>query len=348
MTAQPVTHPDHPDMAKSRAGSPAASNHEAVPRRRSMQAMIFQLLNSSLVAAALIALFVTFTIISPFFLTESNMLTLLNSIAVIAVLSIGQTFVIVTAGIDLSQGSVVGLSGIIGAQVMTATGSITLGVIAAIASGVAVGLFNGVLTAFTRVPAFIATLGTLSIAGGGALLLTGGQPIYQLPAAFNDFGTAAIGILPYIMIVSIVLAVIAQVVLSRTRFGRSVFAIGSNPRAALLSGLPVRMNTVIVFVISGALSAVGGVLLTAYVNSALPTSGADYELDSIAAVVIGGGSLFGGQGAVWASILGVLLLGVLSNGAELVGVSSYAQTVILGCVVIVAVFIDSFRKRAAI
>lgn len=343
-----MTNTTHPGPGERQAEPSIEQTRSPAPPRRSMQATIFQLLNSSLVAAALIALFVTFTIISPYFLTASNMLTLLNSVAVIAVLSIGQTFVIVTAGIDLSQGSVVGLSGIIGAQVMTKTGSITLGVIAAIAAGVAVGLFNGALTAFTRVPAFIATLGTLSIAGGAALLLTGGQPIYQLPGAFNDFGTAAIGIMPYIMIVSLILAIVAQVILSRTRFGRSVFAIGSNPRAALLSGLPVRLHTILVFVISGALSAVGGILLTAYVNSALPTAGANYELDSIAAVVIGGGSLFGGQGAVWASILGVLLLGVLSNGAELVGVSSYAQTVILGCVVIVAVFIDSFRKRAAI
>lgn len=343
-----MTNTTHPGSAERPVQTKAEQRRGATAPRRSVQSVAFHLLNSSLVAAALIALFVTFTIVSPFFLTENNMLTLLNSIAVIAVLSIGQTFVIVTAGIDLSQGSVVGLSGIIGAEVMTASGSITLGVSLAILSGILVGLFNGMLTAFTRVPAFIATLGTLSIAGGDALLLTGGQPIYQLPAAFNNFGTNAIGVLPYIMIVSLILAVIAQILLSRTRFGRSVFAIGSNPRAALLSGLPVRMNTVFVYVISGALSAVGGVLLTAYVNSALPTAGADYELDSIAAVVIGGGSLFGGQGAVWASILGVLLLGVLSNGAELVGVSSYAQTVILGCVVIVAVFIDSFRKRSAI
>jgi ribose transport system permease protein len=192
------------------------------------------------------------------------------------------------------------------------------------------------------------TLGTLSIASGVALLVTGGQPIYQLPPIFNAFGTGAVGVFPDIIIVSIFLAIVGQIVLGRTRFGRSVYAIGSNPRAATLSGLPVRRNIVLVYTMSGFLSAIGGMLLTAYVNSALPTAGQNYELDSIAAVVIGGGSLFGGQGTVWASMFGVLLIGVLANGTDLIGLSNYAQTVILGCVVIGAVYVDSFRKRVAV
>jgi ribose transport system permease protein len=142
--------------------------------------------------------------------------------------------------------------------------------------------------------------------------------------------------------------VIGQIVLARTRFGRGVYAIGSSKAAALLSGLPVRRNIVSVYVLSGLLSAVGAILLTAYVNTALPTAGTDYELYAIAAVVIGGGSLFGGQGAVWASMLGALLLSVLAVGTQLLGVSTYSQTVILGCVVLAAVFIDSFRKRVAV
>ena len=268
----------------------------------------------------------------------------------IAVLAIGQTFVIITAGIDLSQGAVIGLTGVLGAAAMGngGAGGIALGILVALLIGLVIGLVNGFLTAYTRVPAFIVTLGTLSIASGTALLATGGQPIYQLPASFNAFGIGALGVFPNIILVSLALAVVGQILLRRTRFGRSVYAIGSNRRAAALSGLPVRRNTVLVYAMSGLLSATGGVLLTAYVNSALPTAGANYELDSIAAVVIGGGSLFGGQGTVWASMLGVLLIGVLANGTDLVGVSNYAQTVILGCVVIGAVFIDSFRKRVAV
>lgn len=310
---------------------------------------LIALLNSSLVAVVLVVLVIAFAIAAPDFVSNNNVLTLLQSVAVIAVLAIGQTFVIITAGIDLSQGAVIGLTGILGAGLMgDSVGSIVAGVALALAVGAFVGLVNGFLTAYTKVPAFIVTLGTLSIASGSALLITGGQPIYQLPQSFNSFGTSAIGVFPYIILVSVVLAVLGQILLGRTRFGRSVYAIGSNRRASLLSGLSVRRNIVLVYVMSGLLSACGGMLLTAYVNSALPTAGQNYELDSIAAVVIGGGSLFGGQGTVWASMLGVLLIGVLANGTDLIGLSNYAQTVILGCVVIGAVYVDSFRKRVAV
>ena len=312
---------------------------------------LIALLNSSLVAAALAALLLAFVIAAPHFVSRNNVLTLLESVAVIAVLAIGQTFVIITAGIDLSQGAVIGLTGVLGAGAMGASGgvgAIALGVVVALLLGLVVGLVNGLLIAYTKVPAFIVTLGTLSIVSGAALLITGGEPIYQLPAAFNAFGTGALGVFPDIILVSIALAAIGQIVLGRTRFGRSVYAIGSNRRAAALSGLAVPRITVTVYAMSGVLSATGGILLTAYVNSALPTAGQNYELESIAAVVIGGGSLFGGQGTVWASMLGVLLIGVLNNGTDLLGLSNYAQTVILGCVVIGAVYVDSFRKRVAV
>lgn len=310
---------------------------------------LISLLNSSLVAVVLVLLVIAFATAAPDFISSNNILTLLQSVAVIAILAIGQTFVIITAGIDLSQGAIIGLTGILGAGVMgNNVGSIILGVAIALAVGALVGLVNGLLTAYTKVPAFIVTLGTLSIASGSALLITGGQPIYQLPKGFDSFGTSALGVFPYIIIVSVVLAIIGQILLGRTRFGRSVYAIGSNRRASLLSGLSVRRNTILVYVMSGLFSAIGGILLTAYVNSALPTAGQNYELDSIAAVVIGGGSLFGGQGTVWASMLGVLLIGVLANGTDLIGLSNYAQTVILGCVVIGAVYVDSFRKRVAV
>jgi ribose transport system permease protein len=310
-------------------------------------AAVLRLLNSSLIAAALIVLIVIFSILSPHFLSSSNIVTIFDSVAVIATLAIGQTFVIVTAGIDLSQGSVIALAGVLGAQAMNGH-NVVWGTVVALVIGLAVGAFNGALVAFTRIPAFIVTLGTLSICSGAAQMITGGQPIYQLPASLSNFGTAYVGVFPFIILVTIVLAVIGQVVLARTRFGRSVYAIGSSRPAALLSGLPVRRNIVFVYVLSGLLAAVGAVLLTAYVNTALPTAGTDYELYAIAAVVIGGGSLFGGQGAVWASMLGALLLSVLAVGTQLLGVSTYSQTVILGCVVLAAVYIDSFRKRVAI
>ncbi len=309
---------------------------------------IGRMVNTSLVAAALIILIVIFSLFAPHFLSQNNIATILDSVAVIAMLSVGQAFVIVTAGIDLSQGAVVALAGVVGAAAMVHDG-VMVGIVIMLVIGVAVGLFNGLLVAYTKVPAFIVTLGSLSICSGIALLFTGGEPIYNIPASLVNFGTGSIaGIFPYIIILTVVAAILGQILLGRTRFGRTVYAIGSNKTAALLSGLAVSRTIVFVYVISGLLSAVGGLMLTAYVNTALPTAGANFELDAIAAVVIGGGSLFGGQGSVWAATLGALLLSVLGNGAQLLGVSSYTQTVILGVVVIAAVFIDSFRKRVAI
>ena len=307
-----------------------------------------QMINTSLVAAALLVLVVIFSLFTPNFLSKINVATIFDSVAVIATLSVGQAFVIITAGIDLSQGSIVAVAGVIGAAVM-ATHGVFWGIVVMLAIGVVVGLFNGLLIAYTRIPAFIVTLGSLSIGAGIALLFTGGEPIYNLPSSLVAFGSGAIlGIFPYIIVVTVVVAVIGQIVLGLTRFGRTVYAIGSNRTAALLSGLSVTRSTVLVYLISGLLSGIGALMLTAYVNTALPTAGTDFELDAIAAVVIGGGSLFGGQGSVWAATLGALLLSVLGNGTQLLGVSSYAQTLILGIVVIGAVFIDSFRKRTAI
>ncbi len=310
------------------------------------KATVSRIVNSSLVVLALIILVVFFTITSRPFLSADNIQTIFDSVSVIAVLSIGQQYVIATAGIDLSVGAIVALTGVVGGQLMTH--GILLGVVVALLIGLGVGLVNGLLTAFTKVPAFIVTLGTFSVCSGGALLATNGVGVYNFPTSFLNFGVDGFGVFPYLIIVAIVLGIAGQVLLGMTRFGRSVYAMGSNYRAARLSGLPVRRNLVLVYVISGVLSAVGGLLLTAYVASALPTAGANYNLDSIAAVVIGGGSLFGGQGAVWSAMLGALLMSVLSNGTELLGVSSYAQTVILGIVVVGAVFIDSFRKRVAV
>lgn len=319
-----------------------------VEHRGKLSSRVSQLLNTSLVAAALVALVVIFSIVTPSFLSGINVSTIFDSVAVIAVLTVGQAFVIITAGIDLSQGSVVALAGVVGAAVMASHG-VFLGAVLMLAVGVVAGLFNGFLIAYTRVPAFIVTLGSLSIASGVALLYTGGQPIYNLPPALSKFGGGAVmGLFPYIIIITIVAAIVGQIILGRTRFGRSVYAIGSNRTAAILSGLSVRRTTVLVYVISGFLAGMGALMLTAYVNTADPNAGANFELDAIAAVVIGGGSLFGGQGSVWAATLGALLLSVLSNGTQLLGVSSYAQTLILGIVVIGAVFIDSFRKRSAV
>lgn len=305
--------------------------------------------NQGLVGAVLVVLIAIFWVSSPDFMTNSNMTTILASVAVIGVLSVGQAFVIITAGIDLSQGAVVALAGVIGGYYMgPPTGSVYDGIIVGLGIGLGVGLLNGLLAAFTRIPAFIITLATLLICGGGALLFTGGAPLANLPASVSSFGFGSIWVLPYLIFVTAVVAIIGYIVLERTRFGRYVFAVGSNARAARLAGLKTRKVIVAVYVISAVLSAVGGLMLMSYVNEATPTAGTNYELDAIAAVVIGGGSLFGGQGSAITAVIGALLLGVLANGTQILGVSSYMEQVLLGGVVAASVFVDSYRRRRAV
>ena len=304
-----------------------------------------EMVNSSLVGAALVLLILLFTVLSPYFFTGTNWYHIFQQVAVVAVLTVGQAFVIITAGIDLSQGSVIGLTGVVSAMLMTAHHPMWEAVVAGILMGVLVGAINGILITLLKLPPFIATLATMSIGGGAALILTGGEPVFGIPAAFNNFGNAGLGVLPYIALIALILAVVFHIVLSYTRFGRFTYALGSNALAARLSGLKVNRQILSVYILSGALSAVGGLLMTAYVNTALPTAGTNYELDSIAAVVIGGGSLFGGEGTMYGAMIGALLMAVLDNGTQLLGVSSYWQEVLLGVVVVLAVFIDHFRRR---
>ncbi|WP_281759887.1 ABC transporter permease [Alicyclobacillus hesperidum] len=308
---------------------------------------IRELLNASLVGAGLIILIVVFAISSPAFLTTSNIFQILQQVSVVGILAVGQAFVIITAGIDMSQGAVIDLVGIVAAMIMATHHPLWMAIVIGIVIGMLVGLVNGLLIARINIPPFIATLGTMSIASGMALIIPNGQPVFGIPSGFYGFGNGGLGkIIPNIALVMIILAVVFHIVLSRTRFGRYTYAVGSNPLAARLSGLKVKRHLVWVYVLSGALAAIGGIVMVSWVNSAMPDMGTNYQLNSIAAVVIGGGSLFGGEGTVWGSMIGALLMSVLSNGSQLVGISSYWQSVLLGLVVILAVFIDGFRRRS--
>jgi len=220
-------------------------------------------INSSLVAAALIGLIVIFTVASPYFFTSLNWYHILQAVAVVAVLTIGQAFVIITAGIDLSQGSVIGLAGVVSALIMSAGHPVWEGLLAGLLIGAVVGAINGILVVLAQLPPFIATLATLSIAEGAALIVTGGQPVFNLPASFTNFGQYGLGILPYTALVAIALAIIFHLLLAYTRFGRFTYAVGSNVIAARLSGLKVGRQLFLVYLLSGILSAIGGMLLTA-------------------------------------------------------------------------------------
>lgn len=304
------------------------------------------LLNSSLVALALVVLVVVFGIASPYFLTAANLFRVVQQVAVVAVLAIGQAMVIITGGIDLSEAAVVPLAAVVSAMVMDSQHSVLEGVLAGIATGAGVGVVNGVLVTRLKLPPFIATLATFSAADGSALLLTGGQPVFDIPASFSSFGSGGVLGIPYMTLVALLLAMSMQFVLAATAFGRHVYAVGSNPLAARLAGLRNERLLGSVYVISGLMSGIGGLLLTAYVSTAQPSEALDSELDAIAAVVIGGASLFGGEGTIWGAMLGALLLAVLNNGTDLLGISTYVQTVLLGVVVAVAVAVDNVRRRA--
>lgn len=305
------------------------------------------LLNSSLVAAALIALVITFSIASPYFATARNGRQILEQLTVVGVLTVGQALVIITAGIDLSQGSVLGLAGMVCALTLRHD-PLWVGIGAGLLVGVVAGLFNAFLVSVLNLTPFIATLATFSIAGGLALLSNNGQPVFTVPQSLANFGNGSVGIFPYIALVGAGLAVLFQGLLSFTRFGRYTYAAGSNLSATRLAGINVKRHLAAIYLSSGVLAAIAGILQVAYVTSAQPTAGQDLLLASIASVVIGGASLFGGEGTVWGAVIGALLIAVLTNGTELLGISTYTQTVLLGLVVIIALSVDRFRRRTAV
>ncbi|MGB9183281.1 MAG: ABC transporter permease [Solirubrobacteraceae bacterium] len=285
------------------------------------------------------------TIVSPYFLTSTNISAIFVQMSVIAVITVGETMVIITAGIDLSVSTVVALSGVISSMLVTNDGmGVVPGMIVGVLVGGGVGLVNGLLITAVRLPPFIATLGTLSAVGGVALLVTNGQPI-AAPTSFDVLGDGHIGPIPVPIVLMVVVAAVGWFVLSRTTLGRSAYAIGSNYETARLSGIRVNRVLTSVYVIQGLLAGLGGVIVASRVVTGDPSAGTNYNLDAIAAAVIGGASLFGGEGTVIGGLIGALLMELISNGSDLLNISNFWQDVILGVVIIAAVAYDQFRRR---
>ncbi len=283
---------------------------------------------------------------SPYFLTGTNISAIFVQMSVIAIITVGETMVIITAGIDLSVSTVVALSGVISAMLVTNDGmGVGLGMVVGVLVGGGVGLINGLLITAVRLPPFIATLGTLSAVGGVALLVTNGQPI-AAPTSFDVLGDGHIGPIPVPIVVMVVVAAAGWFVLARTTLGRSAYAIGSNYETARLSGIRVNRVLTSVYVIQGLLAGLGGVIVASRVVTGDPSAGANYNLDAIAASVIGGASLFGGEGTVIGGLIGALLMELIANGSDLLNISNFWQDVILGVVIIAAVAYDQFRRRA--
>lgn len=303
---------------------------------------------------ALLLACVVLSLISSNFLTGRNALNVLRQTSINGVLAIGMTFVILTRGIDLSVGSVVALTGVVAASFATTSTSgfipgapwpALIALAIGIATGMGCGAISGVIVSRFKVPAFVATLGMLSAARGLTLLYSGGRPIPALSPGFRWIGTGDVLGIPVPIFVLLAVFAAAWFVLSQTRFGRHVYAVGGNPHAAKVSGLPVNRIRMLVYVISGGLAGLAGMILAARTGSALPQAGVAYELDAIAAVVIGGTSLAGGVGRVTGTLVGALLIGVMNNGLDLMGVESYYQQVIKGVLIVAAVMLDQSRNR---
>jgi ribose/xylose/arabinose/galactoside ABC-type transport system permease subunit len=294
--------------------------------------------------AVIVALAIVFGAINPNFWSATNLSNVSRQSSILALLAIGQTFAILSGGIDLSVGSLLALVSVVCAQQMKAYG-LAWGIVAGVLAGGAAGVVSGLIIARARVPAFIVTLGMLVTARGLALTLSGGLPIAGLPGSFLTLGAGYLGPFPIPTVIAIVAFVLAHVILSRMRFGRYVYAMGSNEEAAVLSGINVAKYKMLVYVTSGLFAGVAGVILTARVISGQPTLGEVQELYSIAAVVIGGGRISGGVGGIGTTLMGVLVLGILGNGLNLVQVSSYIQNIVIGVIIVGAVWIDLARER---
>ncbi|MFF2201951.1 substrate-binding domain-containing protein [Streptomyces sp. NPDC058145] len=295
---------------------------------------------------ALIVLVIAMSALSGDFLTTDNLLNVGVQAAVTAVLAFGVTFVIVSAGIDLSVGSVAALSATVLAWTATSHGvPVVVAGLLAVVTGIAAGLVNGFLIAYGKLPPFIATLAMLSVARGLSLVISGGSPI-PFPGSVSHLGDTLGGWLPVPVLVMIVMGLIAALVLGRTYIGRSMYAIGGNEEAARLSGLRVKKQKLAIYALSGVFAAVAGVVLASRLSSAQPQAADGYELDAIAAVVIGGASLAGGTGKASGTLIGALILAVLRNGLNLLNVSAFWQQVVIGVVIALAVLFDTLRRKA--
>nr|WP_195365932.1 ribose ABC transporter permease [[Eubacterium] tenue] len=289
-------------------------------------------------------LIVVVSILSPSFLSTRNILNILRQTSVNAIIAAGMTFVILTGGIDLSVGSVLALSGAFAASLLASGQSIIVAVIAAIVVGAVVGFLNGFIIAKGKLQPFIATLATMTILRGITLVFTDGKPITlgsnALAMAFGKIGGGTILEVPSPVIITIVVFITCYYILNHTKMGRYTYALGGNEEATKLSGLNTDRIKIWVYTISGILSVVAGIIITSRLYSAQPTAGTGYELDAIAAVVLGGTKLTGGKGKISGTIIGALIIGVLSNALNILDVSSYYQMMVKGIVILIAVLLD--------
>lgn len=293
----------------------------------------------------LLVLIVAMSIFSDIFLTLPNIINVARQVSINAVIAAGMTFIIITAGIDLSVGSLVALTGCVAMTVIDATGSSLLGIATGIALGGLAGAFNGSIVAWAKIPPFIVTLAGLTIYRGIALILTGGSPIIKFEGGFRYLGQGMVLGIPIPVIIMIVVILAMHFVLTRTSFGAHVFSVGGNEEASRLSGIKVALVKFKVYIIGGMLTGLAGMILMGRLSSAQPNTGEGFELDAIAAVILGGTSLMGGRGSIWGTLVGALIIGILNNGFNLMSVDAHFQLVAKGVIILLAVLLDQYLKR---
>lgn len=322
------------------------SNKAGVEKKHKMSGKQFIATYGSLIG--LIILIVVISILRPRFISFANLRNILRIASINGLLAIGMTFVILTGGIDLSVGAVMGCAGMYSAYFAQATLGYppVLAILVGCAVGLGFGVFNGICVAYLKVPAFVGTLGSMSIAQGLTFLLTDAKPIPNLSDGFKQIGGGYVGPIPIPIIVMAIVLIICFVLLYKTKYGRYVYAVGGNMNGAHVSGINTKKIICTVYIIAGVLSALAGVITSARVTSGVTSTGDGYETDAIAAVVIGGTSLAGGKGRLWGTIVGILIMQFLSNGLDMLGVNAYYQLVVKGFVVIGAVMLDGLSSES--
>lgn len=284
-------------------------------------------------------------LIEPRFWSSENLVNLSRQLATLMVLSVGQSLAVISGGLDLSLAAILALSGVYGVIVMNKAG-LAIGILTMLLTGAGFGLINGIIITLFEVSPFIVTLGMLSIARGLALIATGGLPIYDVPSALSDiFGFSNVFGIPTPALIALSTLLLGQLLLRQTVFGRHVYAIGSSAKAAFNSGINIRIQTLLIYVLTGTTAGIAAIVLTAWVSAAQPLAANGLELQSLAAVIVGGVALTGGRGSMLNAFYGALILGMLSNSLNMVGVSSFMQTLVVGVVIVVAVVLDRVRRK---
>jgi len=308
------------------------------------------LINRAGIGMALLGLVIFFSVTTEHFLTPNNITNILTQITINLILGVGMTFVILIGGIDLSVGSILAFAAVIAGKAITLPGlgpteAILLAILAGLLAGLVCGLLNGFLSAYWSIPSFIITLGMLNIARGAALQVSDAQTIYAFPKAFEQFGSALIFGIPLVFLLALALVGIAWFILNRTVLGRMIYGIGNNEEAVRLAGHSVFRYKMIAFSLCGLTAGIAAIVYMARLNIASPIAGIGFELNAIAAVIIGGTSLNGGRGSVIGTLMGAFIIGVLANGLILLGLSDFMRQMITGVVLIVAVVLDQVRAR---